>query len=166
MHEHMAQDTAPQQLGFPILALFAVGGIAMVIAGAHFLVEGAVVLARGMGISETVIGLSIVAVGTSLPELIACVVAALRRHADVVLGNIVGSNIYNILGILGATAVISPLQVPPQIAALDIWVLAGTTLLLLFFLRTGWALKRWEGAVFVGLYGLYCAVMFGAVPGA
>ena len=76
-----------------------------------------------------VIGLTVVAVGTSLPELIACVIAVLRKHADVALGNIVGSNIYNVLGILGLTSIIQPIEVPAEIAAFDIWVMLGVTAL-------------------------------------
>ena len=110
--------------------------------------------------SEAVIGLTVVAVGTSLPELIACLVAALRRHADVALGNVIGSNIYNVLGILGITALVEPLDVPAQIASLDVWILVGTTLLLILFLRSGWTLKRWEGAVFVAAYAGYNVFLF------
>ncbi|GGC25143.1 sodium:calcium antiporter [Novosphingobium marinum] len=160
MLEHIAQDAAPKTRSWPLLAAMAVGGIAAAIFGAQFLVEGAIVLAREWGVSEAVIGLSVVAIGTSLPELIACSVAALRRHADVALGNVVGSNIYNVFGILGATAVVKPLAVPPEIAALDAWVLLGVTALLILFLRTGWTLKRWEGAVFVALYVAYCTWLF------
>ena len=71
------------------------------------------------------------------------------------LGNIIGSNIYNVLGILGVTAIVHPIAIPPEIAAFDIWVLLGTTLLLGLFLRTGWTLKRWEGGVFLVLYAGY-----------
>ena len=132
-------------------------GIAVTIAGARVLVDAAVDLARGFGVSDTVVGLTIVAVGTSLPELVACVVAALRRHADVALGNIVGSNIYNVFGILGVTALAQPIPVPPEIARFDVWVLLGATALLTLFLRTGWTLKRWEGGVFLLLYVAYVA---------
>ena len=125
------------------------------IIGARLLVDGAIEIARDFGVAETVIGLTVVAVGTSLPELVACVIAALRRHPDVVLGNIIGSNIYNVLGILGVTAIVHPIAIPPEIAAFDIWVLLGTTLLLGLFLRTGWTLKRWEGGVFLVLYAGY-----------
>lgn len=140
-------NTGPLVLGGMILA-----GLAAAIFGAGWLVEGAVVLASAAGVSESVIGLTVVAVGTSLPELIACIVAVLRKHADVALGNIVGSNIYNILGILGITAVIKPIEVPTEIAAFDIWVLLGVTALLLVQLRSGWRLSRLEAALLVALY--------------
>jgi cation:H+ antiporter len=95
--------------------------------GAKLLVEGAIELAAAAGISETVVGLTVVAVGTSLPELTVSLVAAFRREADVAFGNIVGSNIYNVLGILGITALVTPITVPPEIIAFDIWVMLGAT---------------------------------------
>ena len=132
-----------------------VAGIAATVFGARLLVDAASDIARDFGVTETVIGLTVVAVGTSLPELVACVIAALRRQADVAIGNVVGSNIYNIFGILGVTALVHPIDIPAEIAAFDIWVLLGTTALLIAFLRTGWTLKRWEGGVFVVLYSAY-----------
>lgn len=155
MHEHLAADvTAPGMNLIAALGL-AVAGIIGTIIGARLLVDGAIEIARDFGVTETVIGLTVVAVGTSLPELVACIIAALRRHPDVVLGNIIGSNIYNLLGVLGVTAVVHPISIPPEIAAFDIWVLVGTTALLGLFLRTGWTLKRWEGCVFLVLYAGY-----------
>lgn len=155
MHEHVTADvTSPTMTLLAALGL-AVAGIIGTIIGARLLVDGAIDIARDFGVAETVIGLTVVAVGTSLPELVSCIVAALRRHPDVVLGNIIGSNIYNILGILGVTAIAHPIKIPPEIAAFDIWVLLGTTALLGLFLRTGWTLKRWEGGVFLILYAGY-----------
>ena len=152
-HEHEAEDRpVPPGTGPLVLGAMIVAGLAAAIFGAGWLVEGAVVLASAAGVSESVIGLTVVAVGTSLPELIACIVAVLRRHEDVALGNIVGSNIYNILGILGITAVIKPIAVPAEIAAFDIWVMLGVTALLLVQLRSGWRLTRIEGALLVALY--------------
>jgi len=136
---------------------FAVGGIALTIGGAHLLVDGAVALAQTLGVSDTVIGLTIVAVGTSLPELVASVVAARRRQGDIALGNVLGSNIYNILGILGVTAIVRPLEIPLQILALDIWVMLGATLLLIGFATVRSRLSRRKGLAFLGLYGLYVA---------
>jgi cation:H+ antiporter len=147
-------DTGPVVLGGMIIA-----GLAAAIFGAGWLVEGAVVLAGAAGLSESVIGLTVVAVGTSLPELIACVIAVLRKHADVALGNVVGSNIYNILGILGITSVIQPIAVPAEIARFDIWVMLGVTALLLVQLRSGWRLSRIEGALLLALYIGYTALL-------
>ncbi len=157
MQEHKAEDAGGVPGGLFGALAFAVGGIAITIVGARFLVDSAIDIAKGLGVSDTIIGLTVVAVGTSLPELITSVVAALRKHSDVALGNIIGSNIYNVLGILGVTALIKPISVPPQIAQLDIWVMLGATALLLVFLRSGWKLVRWEGVVFMGLYAAYVA---------
>jgi len=149
----------PPGAGPLVLGAMIVAGLAAAIFGAGWLVEGAVVLAGAAGVSESVIGLTVVAIGTSLPELIACIVAALRKHADVALGNVVGSNIYNLCGILGTTAVIKPIEVPPEIAAFDIWVMLGITALLLVQLRSGWQLSRLEGALLVALYVGYSLIL-------
>lgn len=93
---------------------FMVGGLALLIVGADYLVTGEVNLARNFGISETVIGLTIVAAGTSLPELATSITAALKRQSDVALGNVVGSNVFNILGILGITTLVKPIGVAPE----------------------------------------------------
>jgi len=134
---------------------FAFGGLALVVLGGGLLVDGAVALARGLGVSETVIGLTIVAIGTSMPELVTSVIAALRRHADVALGNVLGSNIYNILGIGGATALLAPTTVPEAIIAYDVWVMLGASALLLLLGRSGWRIGRREGAALLALYVAY-----------
>ncbi|NNC47209.1 MAG: calcium/sodium antiporter [Sphingomonas sp.] len=154
-HLHAEAQKPKTKRSLALLLLMTAGGIAAVIFGAQYLIEGAVTLARGMGISEAVIGLTVVAVGTSLPELVACTAAAIKKEPDVALGNIVGSSIYNIFGILGITAAIVPLGAPPEIARLDIWVLIGVTGLLMLFLRTGWTIHRWEGVIFTGAYAAY-----------
>ena len=147
-------DTGPLVLGAMILA-----GLAAAIFGARLLVDGAVVLASAAGVSQSVIGLTVVAIGTSLPELIACVVAVVRKHGDVALGNVVGSNIYNLCGILGLTAAIHPIAVPAEIARIDIWVLLGVAALLIVQLRSGWRLSRPEGALLLVLYAVYSAFL-------
>ena len=144
--------------------LLTAGGITAVVIGAGFLVEAAVEIARAAGLSETVIGLTLVAIGTSLPELVTALMAAVRRQADVAFGNIVGSNIFNVLGIAGLTAVVSPIPVPPEVATLDIWVMLAAALLLVLFAVTGWRVVRWEGAAFLACYGGYMFVLFS--PGA
>lgn len=152
-HEAEAEDRpVPPNTGPVILGGMIVAGLAAAIIGAGLLVDGATVLASAAGVSESVIGLTVVAIGTSLPELIACVIAVLRKHADVALGNIVGSNIYNLCGILGLTAIIHPIEVPAEIARIDIWVMLGVTALLIVQLRSGWRLSRIEGALLVLLY--------------
>jgi cation:H+ antiporter len=146
-------QAAPARLW--VAVIFAVGGIALTILGARLLVDGAISLAGAAGLSETVVGLTIVAVGTSLPELVTSVTAALRRKSDVAFGNVVGSNIYNILGILGVTALVSPISVPKEIAEVDIWVMVAATMLLVLFSVTGWRLNRIEGGVFLFGYVAY-----------
>lgn len=155
MHEAEALEVMPAKPNLVKGAVVALGGMAGVILGADLLVDGAIVVARAAGLSETVIGLTLVAVGTSLPELATSVLAAIRRHADVAFGNIVGSNIFNVLGILGTAAVVEPLTVPSQVAAFDAWVMLGVTVLLVVFAVSGWRLNRWEAAVFLVAYAAY-----------
>lgn len=144
---------APGAILLDVVFVFA--GLALTIFGARFLVTGAIDLARMANISETIIGLTIVAVGTSLPELVTSVMAALRKHSDIAFGNIVGSNIYNVLGILGVTAIVKPIDVPPQIASFDIWVMIGATLLLFGVAMTRWRISRAEGGLMLGAYIAY-----------
>lgn len=158
-HEAEAADTTPAVRGLVPLALMVVAGLAAAIFGAGLLVDAAIALAGSLGMSEAVIGLTVVAVGTSLPELIACLIAVARKHADVALGNIVGSNIYNVLGILGTTALIQPLSVPPELAQFDIWVLLGVTALLIAQLRSGWTVSRAEGGLLFALFVGYTAFL-------
>ncbi len=146
--------------GLLVPALLALAGLALVVLGGRFLVEGAVALARGAGISETVIGLTIVAVGTSMPELVTSVVAGLRREGDVAFGNIVGSNVYNILGIGGATALVAPGAVPAEIVGFDNLVMVGVSVLLVIFARTGLRISRAEGAVLLAGYGAYLFLLW------
>ncbi|GGL76067.1 calcium/sodium antiporter [Wenxinia marina] len=148
--------TRPRASGSALVAAgIAIGGLVLVVLGGRFLVDGAVALARGFGISETVIGLTIVAVGTSMPELVTSVVAGLKRQGDVAFGNIVGSNIYNLLGIAGATMLMAPGPVPAEIVSFDNLVMVGVSVLLVGFAWTGLRIARWEGAVLLAGYGLY-----------
>ena len=136
------------------LALF---GLALVVGGGYLLVDGAVAVARALGISETVIGLTIVAVGTSMPEFVTSVMAAVRRQPDVAFGNIVGSNIYNVLGIGGATALIAPTEVPAEIVGFDNLVMIAASLLLLAAAFTARRISRWEGGALLACYIAYVA---------
>jgi len=140
--------------------LFAIGGIAGVVIGASLLVDSAITIAREAGVSDAVIGLTLVAVGTSLPELATSVMAALRRHGDLAFGNIVGSNIYNILGILGVTGLVTPIAIPTEIIRLDIWVMMLAAVVLAVFAITDWRITRREGAVFLLGYAAYMALVF------
>ena len=143
------------------LGLFA-GGLAVVVLGADLLVRGAVGLATGLGVSETVIGLSIVAVGTSLPELVTSVIAARRGQGGIAFGNVLGSNVFNILGILGVTALVAPLPVPEQIVRVDLWVMLGATALMCWMSMTGRTVSRTEGGVLVAGYAAYLCWLIAA----
>ncbi|WP_299755789.1 calcium/sodium antiporter [uncultured Boseongicola sp.] len=133
----------------------AFGGIAVTIVGARLAVDAAVTLALLWGMSETVVGLTVVAVGTSLPELVTSVMAALRRESGIAFGNVIGSNIYNILGILGITALVWPIPIPPQIAQLDVWVMSTATIALIVAVVAWRRIGRWTGLVFLGAYAAY-----------
>ncbi|HEV7266936.1 MAG TPA: calcium/sodium antiporter [Falsiroseomonas sp.] len=130
-------------------------GLVLVVLGARFLVDGSVGLARTLGISETVIGLTIVAIGTSAPELVTSVVAAAKRQSDVALGNVLGSNIYNLLGILGLTVLVVPVAVPAEIQRFDGPVMLAVSLLLFVFAWTGFRIGRREGGALLAGYAVY-----------
>lgn len=130
-------------------------GLGLLVIGAGWLVEGAVGLARGLGVSEAFIGLSIVAVGTSLPELATGLVAVLRCQGDIALGNIVGSNIFNVLGILSITALITPIPVARRFLTLDLPVTIAASAVLALLLITGRRMGRVTGFGLLGLYGAY-----------
>jgi cation:H+ antiporter len=134
-----------------ILAL----GIAALVGGGRLLVDGAVALARLGGMSERVIGLTIVAGGTGAPELATSLVAALRKRTDVAVANMIGSNIFNILGILGVTALVAPVRVSPALITSDIWWMIGTGALLLPLMRSGARINRGEAVVLIGAYVAY-----------
>ena len=146
----------------PLVALLAaVAGLAALIIGADLLVRGSVSLARTMGVGETVIGLTLVAVGTSLPELATTLVAVRRGHPDVILGGVLGSNLFNLLGVIGLAALIKPIPVPHEIMRLDLWLMGLATIVTLVLLRTGWRLDRREGSVMLAAYGAYVGFQFG-----
>ena len=132
-------------IGFTLL------GLGVLVAGSHFFVGGAVKLAEGWGISQTVIGLTIVAVGTSMPELATSLVAAIRKHSDVAIGNIVGSNIFNIVGILGLCALIMPISAP-GISLVDIGLMLAIAVALLPLCKSGGKISRAEGASLLAVY--------------
>lgn len=158
--------------------VFIVGGLIGLPIGAWLTVESASHIARLLGATETVIGLTIVAIGTSLPELATSVVAAFRKKADVALGNVIGSNIFNIMGILGVTALVQPFSVrgdagaeamaggePVSImSSVDIGALVLSVALLFLFALTGRKLARWEGAVLLLGYVLYMGLTFDLIP--
>jgi cation:H+ antiporter len=146
--------TSPR-LGLPGGLAMAVAGIAGVVIGADLLVDAATTLARAAGVSEAVIGLTLVALGTSLPELATAVVAGLKKQTEVAFGNVVGSNIFNILFILGTTATVQPLAFPAEIVRLDIWVMAAATVAMIGAVLTGFRITRREGAALLVAYVVY-----------
>jgi cation:H+ antiporter len=133
---------------------YILAGLALLIIGSRLLITSATAIARSFAVSEVVIGLTIVAAGTSLPELATSLTAALRRQPDIAVGNIVGSNIFNILGILGTTSLISPISAT-DISAWDLGVMIILAVALLPLLWTGRKLMRWEGGLLLAVYTLY-----------
>jgi cation:H+ antiporter len=129
-------------------------GLGLLIAGSELLVKGAVVIARSLGVGETIISLTIIAAGTSMPELASSIVATIKKEYDIAIGNIIGSNIFNILGIIGISSLIKPLSAI-AISNIDLYAMLGVTLLLLPFFRTQYTLKRDEGIFMIALYGMY-----------
>jgi len=136
------------------LLLF-IAGLALIVGGASLLVNSAIAIAGQLGVSDTVIGLTVVAVGTSLPELVTSAVAAWRKQGDIALGNVLGSNIYNILFIGGLMGAIAPTGVPASIMAFDLWVLAAVSLVVMLFAFSDGRLSRREGLVLVAAYIAY-----------
>lgn len=153
----VAPSVSPPAVRLPVALAWALGGIALTVLGARLLVGAAVDLAGLWGVSDSVIGLTVVAVGTSLPELVTSVMAALRRQGPLAFGNVVGSNLYNILGILGITALVHPIPVPAQIADVDVWIMLGATAKLIVVAVTGWRVTRAEGAALLAAYAGYIA---------
>jgi cation:H+ antiporter len=134
--------------------LLIVGGLGLLFVGSHLLVRSAVAVARTVGVGEAVIGLTIVAAGTSMPELATSAVAAFRGHSDIAIGNVIGSNIFNVLGILGLASTLAPLRAP-GIEDFDLWVMAAFSVGLLPLLWTGRRLHRLEGALLLVGYACY-----------
>lgn len=147
--------------GVPLLLLALSGGLLVLIAGSSLLLQGAVGIARDFGLSEAVIGLTLVAVGTSLPELAVSLLAVMRRQAGMAVGNILGSNIFNVLGILGVAAFLQPLEMARRIVIFDQWVMLGTSVLLLVFLFPGLRINRLEAAVLLVGYIAYLGLTLG-----
>ena len=160
--EAAAADTLPLNAGavkLPIAILLLLVGTAILGVGARLLVTGAVNIAVALGVSSLVVGLTVVAIATSLPELATSIVALLRGERDMAVGNVVGSNIFNIGMVLGVSAIVfgEGIPVPQQAVALDMPIMVATALALLPIALVGFVLTRWEGIVFVGLFSAYMA---------
>jgi cation:H+ antiporter len=151
------KDT-PQATWLAVLSV--VGGIVSVVVGARLLVSAAIVTAKTLGVAEEVIGLTIVAVGTSLPELATALVAALRRHSEVAVGNIMGAGMYNLLAIMGLVGAVAPIPIPQQILVFDLWCMLAVTAMLLFFLLSRGGLSRPVGAMFLFGFVAYTALQY------
>ena len=136
-----------------------VGGLVMLVVGADWLVDSAVAFARAFGVSDLVIGLTVVAVGTSMPEIATSIVAAIRGQRDIAVGNVVGSNVFNLLAVLGAAGIASGAGLPVSEAArnFDLWVMLAVAFACLPIMITGREIARWEGGVFLAYYAAYTA---------
>jgi len=146
-----------------VAILLFLAGLALIVGGGTLLVDAAIEMAEQFGVSDAVIGLTIVAVGTSFPELVTSVVAAYRKEGDIALGNVLGSNIYNILFIGGITGAVAPTGVPASIMAFDLWFLAAASLVVMLFAFSGGRLSRKEGFGLVATYAAYTAYTVGLV---
>jgi cation:H+ antiporter len=157
LHGEFADETAGIPQRRLVILGYLLSGMTGLVYGAALLVDAAVSIAQDAGVPQSVIGLTVVAFGTSLPELAATAVAAWRRHTDIAIANILGSNIFNILGVLGVGAMFRPLEFAADIAAIDQWVMLATAFFLIPILVTGWRICRIEGAVLLVLYTGYIA---------
>jgi cation:H+ antiporter len=156
----VSRGVAPPGRGV-MVTLQMLGGVLLIAASAELLVEAASSIAATLGLSEWVIGITIVAAGTSLPEFTISLIAAVRGHYGLSLGNIIGSDIFNVLGVLGLTALIQPVPIGPE-ASGSLLALLGMVALTVVFMRTGWRLTQWEGAILIALGLLRWAFDFGA----
>jgi cation:H+ antiporter len=161
MHHHNAEVITKEPMPLAKALLVLCVGFALLIYGADRFLFGAVGLAQAFGVPDAIIGLTVVAVGTSLPELAASIVAAMRREADLAVGNVLGSNIFNTLLILGSASVVSPLPFGGRLLHIDQWVMLGATVMLLLFLYFGLRITRIKGAILLLSYITYVSVMFG-----
>jgi cation:H+ antiporter len=149
----------PALPGWRIAVLLVLGLIGLPL-GADLLVDGSVNVATALGVSEAVIGLTLVAIGTSLPELATTLAAALRREGGVAVGNVLGSNLFNLLAIIGIASLVGPIPVPEAMMQRDLWVMLGTSLLLAVFLISGRSIGRIAGAGFLAAYAIYLVSLF------
>jgi cation:H+ antiporter len=165
IREEYASEYGEAQPGtarrWPLYLLLVAAGLGLLLLGAQWLVEGAVALARWLGVSELIIGLTIVAVGTSLPEMATSLIAAARGERDIAVGNVVGSNIFNILSVLGLTAMVARdgVLVSPAALSFDLPVMIAVAVACLPVFFNGYRIERWEGALFVAFYVAYIAYL-------
>ena len=152
------EEADPDMPWWKIMVYLGLGLVGLPI-GADLLVDSSVTIAEAFGVTDTVIGLTLVAIGTSLPELATTVMAAVRKHSDVALGNVIGSNMFNLLGIIGIAALVGPIPVDPGILRFDMWVMLAASLVLVPFVYLRWSMGRLVGVVFTALYVGYLAMV-------
>ena len=159
-----ASNTA---LGYVRNIAYIIGGLALLVAGAHWLVDAAVSIARAFGVDELVIALTIVAAGTSLPEVATSVMASIKGERDMAVGNVVGSNLFNILSVLGLAALVAPagVNVAPSALSFDLPIMIAVAVACLPIFLTGYTIARWEGWLFLAYYMLYTAFLIAAAAG-
>jgi cation:H+ antiporter len=154
---------APEYANVVVGVFFLILGLIGISLGAEFLVRGAKVSATIIGVPEDVIGLSVIALGTSLPELSTCIIAAMKKQSNIVIGNILGSNVFNILMILGLTSLIKPIDnaaIASQVITLDVWVMLGVAILLSAILLTMKKIGKVTGTIFVAGYVFYIGLIY------
>ena len=156
VEEEFAEGVPARSGSVMLDGLFILAGLGILVVGARLLTDNSVALARSFGVSEAVIGLTIVAAGTSVPELAASIVAAIKKEPDIALGNVIGSNIFNILGILGIASLVAPLSAP-DIRHFDLWTMVAFAAALVPMLWTGLRVTRAEGAA---LFAAYCGYVY------
>lgn len=152
-------EGADPNMSWTLISAFLVAGLIGLPLGANLLVENATIIAKTYGVSDTVIGLTLVAIGTSLPELATTVMAALRRQADVALGNVIGSNMFNLLAIIGVAALIGPIPVDPEFLRFDLWVMLAASLALIPFVFFKADITRIWGLILTAIYVVYMVVL-------
>jgi len=157
------EQNMPKNLFVSIL--FVLMGLIGLILGSHLLVQGAEMIARIAGVSDEIIGLTLVALGTSLPELATSIIAAFRRHGDVAIGNVLGSNLFNITGIIGVTAIVEPMKAPMQVLHFDLWIMLFVSLLMIPIFISKRPIGRTLGGAFCIAYVAYVAAQFYGMSG-
>jgi cation:H+ antiporter len=161
IRDEYAQEYAPKRPSTPANLMLVAAGLALLVLGSRWLVSGAVAFAQALGVSELVIGLTIVAAGTSLPEVATSILAAFRGERDIAVGNVVGSNIFNLLAVLGLSALVAPdgLPAPPSLLRFDLPVMIAVALACLPIFASEATINRWEGALFLSYYAAYTAYL-------
>jgi len=160
LEKQIEKEMVSKDIPLSLAVFMTLISLIFLVIGARLLVDGAVSMANHFGISKAVIGLTLVAVGTSLPELMTACIASWRKNPDLVIGNILGSNLFNILSIVGVTAFIKPISFTGQIAQQDVWIMLATSALLIFVILSGKKIGRLTGVIFLVLYATYIVWLY------